>query len=330
MSSVTAVQLVNRVRLFRRQPPVTAIVTDEDNATVNALNMAIEDILGTRRWPFDLRHDGQLVTRAPLEITSVQFPTKGATDATLTHSATMTTADLGGDYVSRVVPTGDDEYSSTAFRIDTYSGTPSMTANVDIAAGAPVAETITGAKLIYSEYMFPDTVRELVRISHQQDDMRLEMLSDGSEFDEWIPNSAIESGAPQVFAVGGFDEATHEESASEPARLRGIIWPVPDNEYVLNYSYYYRHPELSVTQGSLDGVPAEVVSDIVYQATSTMGMVWDSNYAMAHLGDMAQSQATAKNRALGSGGSGRHTVNAWDSGGGRMRVEQGFPGKLIG
>ncbi len=309
---------------------MTAIATDEDTACLNAINMAIEDILSVRRLDSDVRHDGQLVTKAPLEITSVNFPVKGNTSAILTNSTSFVATDLGGEFIVRVVPTGDDEYANTPFRIDQYASPLSTTAGVSLSVGAPVAETITGAKLIYSEYVFPDTVREVIRFSHQEEDMNLEILSGTSEFDEWIPNSAIDDGEPQVIAIGGYDEKSHESTQTVVPQLRGIVWPVPDDEYILNYSYYYRHPELTAADSVLEGVPQETISDIVYQATSIMGMAWDGNFAMAHFGDIAQTQATAKSRASMGGAQGRHTVHGWGSRSSGTHIPLGFPGKIIG
>jgi hypothetical protein len=55
MASITALQLVNRVRLFRRQPEQTELGSPEDVVTLNAVNMAIDDILSTRKWDLQMR-----------------------------------------------------------------------------------------------------------------------------------------------------------------------------------------------------------------------------------------------------------------------------------
>lgn len=331
MAATTALELINKVRLLRRQPTVTGISTDEDTATLNALNMAIEDILGVRRYEFDKRHDGQIVLKAPLTITSVDWPTVGGTTATLTHSSSFETTDLGGDFVTRILPTGDDEYANTPFRVDSYTANPTTTATVTMAVGAPVAETITGCKLVYTEYMLPDTVREVLNVTYQEEEINLQAMAPNARFEEWIPNTATEDGEPEVVAIGGFDEGTYDDATDVAPKLRMAVWPLPDDEYVLNYSYFYRHPELTVATSRLEGVPQEVVSDIVMQATAIMGMSWDGNFAMAHFSDMAQAQAEMKKRALNGSSSGRRKFGAWSSGSStRLAVEDGFPNKVIG
>lgn len=330
MASYTALSLVNRVNLFRRQPTVTALNSDESAATLNALNMAIEDILGTRRWDFDLRHDGQLVTRAPKDVTLISWGTKGGTGVTIGSTDGFETADADGQYVVRVIPTADTEYANTPFRLDTYSSISSFLINGTMAVGAPKNANIGGGKLIYSEYVLPDTVREVIRVSYQEDELNLDLLSAGAEFAEWIPNNGIDEGEPQVMAIGGYDERTHLSTTDVAPQLRAIVWPVPDDEYVLNYSYYYRHPELSSATDVLEGVPAGVVNDIVAQATSFMSMVWDANFDMSYVGQMAQMQSTMKSRSLAGGATGRHTVRPWGTNGNRVTIAPGFPGKVIG
>jgi len=292
--------------------------------------MAIEDILGTRRWDFDLRHDGQLTTRPYLDIDGISSWVKGSTTVVLGETDGFVVADIAGDYVTRLIPTGDTEYPNTPFRLDTYNSVSGVQASVNMATPAPKTASVTGARLIYSEYLLPDTVREVIRVSYQEDEINLDLLSSGAEFSEWIPNSGVDDGEPQVMAIGGYDEATHDVDDDVAPKLRAIVWPVPDDEYIINYSYYYRHPELSATTDVLEGVPQGIVNDIVAQATSFMGMVWDSNFAMAHLGDMAQMQATMKNRSLAGGATGRHTVRPWGTKNSRVQFQAGFPNKVIG
>ena len=333
MANVTALQLVNRCRLLRRQPPVTSIATDEDTVTLNVINMAIENILGTRRWPFDLRHDGQLTTVAPFSITDAVVSTAGSTAAALVNTAVgIGNTNFAGDNVARVLVTGDTEYPNTPFRIDSHTNASGTNTSVNIVLGttAPKSFNATG-KLIYSEYVLPDTVRSVVRASYQEEEMQLEQVSPVTRFDEWIPNSGVDDGPPEVLAVGGYDIPTHVTGTATDPGLRAIIWPVPDDEYVINYSYYYRHPELTDATSTLSGVPPEVVSDVVEEATSLMGMAWDSDYAMSHFSDRAQAQSSAKHRAMSAGNPRRHTVNGWSSSKGtRTLFELGFPGKVIG
>lgn len=333
MSTITGLELINRVLLYRRQPTIAAYsATDPEHVvTLNALNMAKEDILGTRRWEFDLRHDGQLMTKATASSRSLSPTFTGNADEAVGALIipTITAEDeLIGDFVLRIVPTGDTDYSDTAFRATSVVPTFS-TATVLLPFTLPKAFSATACDLVYAEYLLPDTVREVVRASFDQNELSLEQLDPTVEFDECIPSPHLESGRPRVFSVGGFDRGTYDTSGSAPnPKLRAIIWPVPDDEYLLSYSYYYAHADLTSGTSTWDGIPSAVMNDIIWQAVSLTKMALDGDYAAAHFSDMAQNGATAKHMAYSGSSARRHTVKSWDTG--RIGRQEGFPGKVIG
>lgn len=334
MASTTALELINKVMLFRRQPPISAYqsTNPEHVATLNAINMAKEDILSTRRWEFDLRTDGQLVTKASLSSLGLSpTPTftasAGATSGQIALGSSRT---IEGDFVARLVPTGDSDYSSTGFRITSAISVMSSSV-LSFQLSMPKAFNATEADVIYAEYLLPDTVREVVRVSHEQQELRLEQVGATVEYPEIVPTVYGDTGEPRMIAVGGFDLSTYTTSGTVPApRLRAVVWPVPDDEYILTYSYYYAHPDLVTETDVLSGVPPAVVNDIVWQATSIMSMAWDGNYAAAHFGDMAQTQASVKNAAYGGQPSRRHTVRSWDSGRSSNMYDESWQTKTIG
>lgn len=326
---------MNRVLLYRRQPEVSAFDSSQPEmaATLNALNMAKEDILAPRRYEFDLRHDGQLATKASLSSRSIVPTLVMATDSTsgtLTFSPGYTAGpDVRGQYVARLVPIGDEDYSDTGFRI--VSALPAFNvATVNFPFASPKPFVSTTCDIVYSEYLLPDTVREVVRASHEQEELSLTQLDATARFDELFPSYTYETGAPRSFNVGGFDTPSRFTTETVDPKLRAIVWPVPDDEYVITYSYYYRHPDFTDGDSELVGVPPEVVNDIVFQATAIMAMAWDNNFSAAHFSDMAQSGATAKSNLYSGSSSRRHTVRSWGDGDYFDASREGFPGKLIG
>ena len=335
MARVTALQLINRVLLYRRQAEISAFqsTNPEHVATLNALNMAKEDILAPRRYEFDLRHDGQLATKASLSSGSLS-PTlvmaTGSTSGVLTFPVSTLAQDyVAGNYVARLIPTGDADYSDTAFRVT--SSLPSFnvtTLNFPFASPKPFASTV--CDIVYSEYLLPDTVREVVRATYEQDELTLQQIDATARFDELFPSYTYDTGSPRSFNVGGFDTETHFSTTDPDPKLRAIIWPIPDDEYIISYSYYYRHPDFTDGDSELVGVPPEVVNDIVFQATAIMGMAWDNNFSAAHFSDMAQQGATVKGNLYSGSSSRRHTIRSWGDGHDFNASREGFPGKLIG
>ena len=333
MASVNLLELVNRVRLFRRQPTTTVIATAEDQVTANAINMAMEDVLSTKRWEFDLRHNGQLTLRA--RRSSIGFETASPITENILisdSSSLLFDEDVFGDYVVSAYIGSSTEYPNTALRLASCSAPVGQVISFGAIGFTPNdAFSVTDGEFHYGEYILPDTVREVVRVSHQENQLELRQADPVVRYDELFPNPHETVSAPEVVAVGGFDTPTYETGTATPApKLRMAVWPIPDDDYVLNYSYYYRHPELSSATDTLVGVPPSVVNDIVLQATSTVMMTWDQNFAASHFTDLSRQQAAAKHSAYGGSNARRRTIGSFERGRNSTRVELGFPNKLIG
>ena len=327
MASVTALQLVNRVRLLRRQETTVDFRSAEDQVTLNAVNTAINDTLNSKDWEFDLRHDGQLQTRGKLDLTS-SFSTEG----TFTMSATLsglTSEDVFGDYVVRAVA-GSAAQPDSAFRIE-RAGTPAGATSSCFVSNLfrESFVSIGDAYLYYTEYMLPDTVKSVVRATYQENDIALEQISPTVRYEELYPTPHNYFGPPEVVAVGGFDIPTYDNSGSAPdPMLRVAVWPVPDEVYTINYSYYYEHPELVETTDTLVGVPKHIVDDIVLSAMSIVKMAWDSDYAAAHFLDVSNDRTDKKHATNGGSDARRHRIDGY--GQRRRGIDAGFPGKVIG
>lgn len=342
MPSITALQMVNRVRLYRRQPETTVISTPEDIVTLNAINMAIGDILSTRKWEFDLRHD-QITTIARIDgLTVASRPPSSTTPASgnvffdETVFSQPEDSALFGSFGMSILIDGSSDYGNTPIRLTSNGSATSVGGgfSVIVAFNDPHNGLLDDAacEFHYGEYMLPDTVREIVRASYAEEEMRLVQADPILRYDELFPNPGSRVGAPEVVAFGGYDIPTYESGATEPEpQQRLAIYPIPDDEYIINYSYYYRHPELTAATDELVGVPPEHVNDIVLQAASIVMMTWDQNYAADHFRDIAQQQTFQKHRAHGGSSARRNRIGSFENGSGtRYPVERGFPGKVIG
>ena len=328
MASVTALQLVNRTRYLRRQPPIEAFSTDEDTVSLNAVNMAVENILGTRNFDFDLRHDGAFTTKTPKAVASVTGVER-QTQLLLTFASAPVTGDFVGDFIPRIVLPSESEHPNTPYRITSHASIVGVSVIVQTAEELADDISTTDAEIRYNEYTLPDTVRSVVRVSYRENDLSLSSVSATSTFDETHPNSMDEEGEPRTVAAGGFDLGAYDSvTGSEPdPKLRVILHPSPDDSYIVNYSYYYRHPELTEETSTLDGVPPGNVNDIIEEAAGIIGITWDGDLSMAHLNDRAQLQADFKQKSGSPRNSRRHRIGGW---GAARRNINGFPGKTIG
>lgn len=330
MASITLLEMVNRVRLYRRQPTTTVIATSEDSVTVNAINTAIDNALSTQKWPFDLRKDGQLALRARLD--GLLFTTTaGSSSAGIARLLGLVDADVFGDYAVRVLPDGIDEYANTALRIEKASAVSIVSTTAVLEVTMPDTEVAVACELHYAEYMLPATVREVVRVTYQERPLELDQVDPTVRYAELFPAPHARLGPPEKVSIGGFDTPTYDSGSAAPdPKLRMAIWPVPDDEYIINYSYYYKHPELSDATDTLVGVETGVVNNILMEATSIVMMTWDQNFAGSHFTDLARQQLSAQHRASGGSPGRRHTIHSFENGGTTVRVGRGFPNTLIG
>lgn len=333
---MTALELINRVMLLRRQPTISAYqeTNPEHVATLNVLNMMKEDLLATRRPEFDLRHDGQLITRASVtsrDLVLEMSATEGEEFGLVAFNpATDFAEEIPDGVVARLIPTDDADYNNTAFRVYGYS--VGFLNTVGFTFKMPKDFTSVVSDLIYAEYLLPSTVREVVRASYEQLPLNLTQIDPTIRFDELYPSLTEEQGSPRSFSVGGFDNETYDfaDVGTVEPKLRAIIWPVPDDAYVINYSYYYRHPDFTDGDSELIGVPAEFVNDIVLAAYSLMAQAWDGNTDAATIGADAQRSASVKGNLYSGSSARRHRIGSWDNGHSMVGLPEGFPGRILG
>lgn len=328
--SVTLLQLVNRTRRKRRMGDTTALSAADDMAAVDAVNQAIDLVLNTREWQFDLRHS-QIVTKARIPSVSVTT-TAGSPNVSISVSG-LDSTDINGDFVLRVRPAGVTGYGDTALRGLTTSPVLSSQAVVSTPVALGATGSTTSGEMFYAEYFLADTVKSVHRVRYQENTIALDQLDPQIEFDEIYPRPHVEYGEPRVASVGGFDYSTYLASESQPApRLRMIVWPIPDDEYVLDYQYTYRHPELSATTDTLVGVPPEVVDMIVEFATADMMGFFDRRVedARSLRGDTYALLDEIHERHGGQTAD-RAVVRNWDSAGGNPADRYSIHrGRLIG
>ena len=310
-------------------PDVGSFSETEDLATLDAVNNAIEETLSSKRWEFDMRR-AQIALRGRYTGGTVSI-TSGSSTASYANTSGVDTADVYGSYVVRLLPTGSTDYANTAFRVLTAVGS-GTTGTLILGADVPETMSSVAATLFYAEYMLPETVRNVLRISHQEQSLNLEQVDPIVEFDELYPRPSIEFGTPELISVGGLDVSTYETAGTAPEpRLRLIVWPVPDDDYVLDYTYHYRHPVLEDTTDTLDGVPPNVVDQIVDLAAADMKAYYEKDYDAIKLRMFTQDKLDRMHAEHGGMYADRKSVGNWDGRSGRARADLSVTrGRLIG
>lgn len=336
MAYPTAIELVNRVLTRLRGETVSSFGDKRSTAVLEYVNAAKDDVLSGRDWKDDIRHDGVLLTRAAISSSSVEFITETAfmQDAALFGKM----SDFSTDVIARVEYTGDTDsnksvgnLAGTVWRVP-YLFDFSSKAVGAVDANWPGATTSTATgKHFVAEYMLPDTVREVVSITHTNGAaLKLRHVDPGATFDSWFPDLTDRYASPEYAAVGGFDHPTSTSaSVTLDPLLRLILFPIPDDVYRLNYSYYYSHPTLVNSTDVLEVSP-EVASHIVAKAyaDAVAGTQQRVNDGLM-LGAVVERQVDRLHRSSDRQPARRHTVNSWEGATRRTNVTRGFPGVTI-
>jgi len=333
--SVTSLQLVNQVRRRMRHDDVTAIGQLRDLATLDAINRAMREVLIGSVWESDKRHT-QMSLKARLEGVTIagSVNSEFILVAGTSGSTTIDTAsDVYGDFITRVLPNGSAAYGNTALRALKATTPASNSSVMTLPFQLADAVSVTAGELFYSEYILADTVRSILSVTHQDESLSLEQVGATVEFSELYPRQQVEYGAPKSVSVGGLDVPTYNAAGDAPSPgLRMIVWPPPDDEYVLDMEYLYRHPELVTATDTLDGVPDVVVDSIVDMATADMQQNYDrnTNEGRALRRDSMEKLDRAY-KVQGAQVTERAVIGNWDGSAGRVRRRDSLiGGRTIG
>lgn len=325
--SVTALQLVNRVRRSRRLDDVASIANTEDLAALDSINNAIEEVLSSRRWEFDLRKTQFSLKASRTGTCSI---ISGNSFGTYTETSSIPSSAMVGNFVLRLNPTGSTSFGQTALRVNS---TLTIGSSAICAFPTAVYETMTSVACtaFYSEYTLPDTIRDVVRVTYQEEPLTLENIGPAVEWDELYPRPQIEFGPPESISIGGYDIPTYANSGSADPALRMIVWPVPDDDYILDCTYYYRHPELTGSTSTLVAVPPDVVAKIVDKAAARMKAYYEKDYNALALDGRANAALDEIHKRARGQSADRKVVGNWEGMGSRHRRYGSMTnGRLIG
>lgn len=266
--SVTALQLVNRARRKLKWEDVSSFSSSDELTTVllDFVNEAKRDVLENYEWDFDIRSDGIFKTVAAATYSSVVDVDNGSTTLTLLGTNNVSLYTTGGSR-SRIRVTSDTTYGDTAFILNTGSHPGSHDIYV-LETGWPgttydLFGTTGDAEILTSEYVLPATVRDVLSVMVEENDVYVEFVDKAESLDRCLPNPFdLQSTQPEVCFVGGTTTPTVATSSTPTPGVGVWIYPVPSSVYVVRYTYRYRHPELTAITSTLY-VPDHVADLIV-------------------------------------------------------------------
>ena len=271
MSATTYLQMVNRVLRRGRHPDLAAVASARPGVVVgDLLNESKREVLEGRQWDFDVRHD------QPLQVVGVNEYTTAAVIATSTVVTIVGASDAalynGGALVARMVVTEDATYGQTPFTIASSQAGVNDFHTIDV-AWPGTTQANMDVSVYANEYVLPSTVGDVLGVKFEQSDVSLSFVDKLSDLDAIYPRLLDTSTSqPNHVYVGGSSTPTFDTGGTAVAPGTGFwIYPAPSEDYILHYSYRYRHPDLSADTDTLVGVPEHIV-DMVVERTFTKAL----------------------------------------------------------
>jgi hypothetical protein len=226
---------------------------------LDLVNEAKDYVLETRNWDFDTRHDGIIVTKG-VATDSATTVTNGLTAFTCAGGSPTPDASID---VAYLLISADAAQGDTAYRIVHANMGVGILDSAWLGTSAAANATST---IMYPIYKLPVTVKDVLSVRFQSDDLELKFVSRDETFNRVIPRFHDEiSDDPRIVAVGSQVTTSYTTGGTPQVGTGVLIYPCPETSYRLDYSYTRRHPQLTDSQG-LENVPDTIVHDIVLEA----------------------------------------------------------------
>lgn len=319
----TALTLVNRLLRRHRLDDVSNFTSPEAVLALELVNTAIRELLAARDYQWNVRSDGALTLLPTITGSSgLTISTSTPTAGTITSFSDDIT-DVTGDFVARLLATDAADHSTTALVVESasLSGT---TLSLTFNGGWPGATVSSGAyKFFISEYLLPDTVAKVVSVRHQGTPLRLYEVDPHATWDTWMPRPHdTEGDDPLIVATGGTAVASYDSDSDMDAdrQIRFMVWPVPNDTLLLNYSYKERMTELSATTDKLYA-PLEFTDDVIDRAEAkSYAGAWGNDPDLSRV-QLQNAAAITNQKYVNSrlDPNRRLAVRAHDAGGNRRR-----------
>jgi hypothetical protein len=270
---MTLLDSVKRVhRMLRVDPPTSISSTDLLAQTiVDYLNQSADEILNSYNWSFLKRDDGKAFFPGKLTITSGVAVVRSSQNVTIRASANEMSSDYANAIHQNPVRmwgqfsdnTGEPETAYSFIHIINNALFQAKLVNEYMGA------LQLGSLVLYAyEHGLPATVRRVLSVVYQEDPVQLVFTNRHTVLDPAFPRKHdVFRDRPEFVSVGGTIRPTVDNASTEEEQLECLaIWPPPDGEMTLDYSYLYRHPALAEDADQWLGVPSEMITEIEWGA----------------------------------------------------------------
>ncbi len=332
--------MVNRMREhLRSADALTSLPTSdfETDTHVAMINGAAHDVLEGQDWSFDAVDDGVAFFYAPYTGTNLDTTFTGqvtgevqidqTTASTIPVNVTGTNISANGGSagsptgtVSRLVIEEDTKFPNFSYRV----------VNIDDDASSDLYDLMLepfnrgdafaaggGNWTLYSnQAVVPQTaVRSLLEIRNEETPLSLEFINHIHELRKFVPRDQLMISRPELVVFGGHVASTTTASATPVTGHALTVWPVPESDTMLRYSYMRNHAELSSGSDTYAGLPDRMFDIIVWRAVQLAFSTIQRNSQQAQAAGAIFSQKLGAAIEADEKMPGRHrNMRTWDAG----------------
>lgn len=258
MPTVTALTLVERVSRRLKLATVSSFTDPHAPVLLDFVNESMREVLETEAWDFLTRNDGELMVVPKYDYLASFQVTLASTVAV--NVGQVDHATYRGAFRTRLVITGSASHPQTSFAV-VSNNHPTVSDRYTLATAWPgTSESLINGTVYVVDYQLPATVRDVLSVRHEEDEIAVQFVDRTSTFDQYIPTAHLESSdSPDLVIVGGSVTSTFETSVGAATTALGLmVWPIPTVAYLLSYSYRYLHPDLTAVGDVVDAPKAHV------------------------------------------------------------------------
>jgi hypothetical protein len=294
-------QMINAVRGKLREERIASISSTDLLTTeiIDLINDAGSEILEGNDWEFDVRHDGKLWFPSSQSGTDALFYNTtiiaNTTAVDLVYSKDNASGEVfeddaaidlagfrcsGNSMRARIYFPSSDKGQTSWIIVDVRHGNNGLALRVSNNFNMAIATAPTWTTYA-NELVLPTTVKDVLSVRNEEEPLHLVFVDRDMQFDQCVPRPVDRFGSlPEVVIVGGTITSTARPdptleglpawtTISPEAAVTGVgcmVWPIPNADVHLNYSYRVQHADLSAATDEWAGVPANIIHAIEWQA----------------------------------------------------------------
>lgn len=248
---------------------------------VNAINSAIQDILGRGYWTWQQR-ESQIAVRPAETLTGAWTLTNGSASATWTHGTPASAHTVAAQYAGKLIRfAGYNEVFRVTQTVSDVS-TGAITLTLDFVWPHATPSSTVAAEAVYWQYALPSDCESVVSVEDTTNGVYLDQRSSTDVFSQRNARGVLRTSL-YTWQMGqwgvGVDGSTSQVDAGDQRTITWAnstdqslaiqLYPEPSSRLALRVYYYYR-PAAVTGPASTVALPDRLLEPLVEGVTARM------------------------------------------------------------